>query len=158
MKISIYFFLLFCIACSPITDKNRAPKVVIVNHKLKESVNNFVAELVNNGEKDKSITIFIEKTGDTTFIAIVNSLPDIKMAKINGMLNLNGYSIYLTGTLLENLYKVQSEKFYKIDDILLNKRVTKISDIKFSEPLQWDIAFVGDSLIPSRSAKRAWPR
>jgi hypothetical protein len=140
-------FLLCCLACSPTSYKDSVPQIVVVNQKLMGYVKSFVEQLTKKHEKQKSITIYLQKAGDTTFITIVNSMPDIELTKINGMLNVNGYHLYFTGVLLENFYKVSPGKVYEVDKNIFDRRTTKLSNIKFSEPLQCDMAFVRDSLI-----------
>lgn len=154
MKNFIFFFLLCCLACSPTPDKDRVPQIVIVNHKLKGYVKSFVKQLKDKGEKEKSIMVYLQKAGDTTFITIVNSPPDITMIKINGMLDVNEYHIYFTGVLLENFYKADAGKTYELDKKVFNRGTTKLSDVMYSEPLQRIIAFVGDSLINQHLTSR----
>lgn len=147
MRICIFFIGLFCLSCNLLPRKDKAPSIHIVNPELKEFTNRFLDSLIAKYEKEKNITIYIEKMGDTTAISAINSLPDPDMAKINGMLNLRGFYIYMTGLQLEKFYRFQPGEFHVLDKAILNRHETEISSVKFSEPLVWNIYFINDSVI-----------
>lgn len=147
MRIWIFFIGLLCFSCNLLPKKDKVPLVLITNTELKDFTNKFVESLISKGKKEKDITIYIKMIGDTAAVSIINSLPDLDMVKINGMLSLKGFCIYMTGVPLETFYQSQREEVHVPDKAILGRHKDKISDIKFSEPLVWYMSFVNDSLI-----------
>ncbi|SES29567.1 hypothetical protein SAMN04488023_1609 [Pedobacter rhizosphaerae] len=68
------------------------------------------------------------------------------MIGIKGMLNIQRHNVYLTGNSIKSFYKLQPKRFYKLDLGKFNNYKDKVSDLKYSEPLEWNLVFVRGSL------------
>jgi hypothetical protein len=153
MRNWIFFIGLLCLSCNILPKEDKVPLVLFVNPELKEFTSRFVERLISKDVKEKYITIYIEMIGDTAAISIINSLPDPDMVKINGILSLKGFCVYMTGVPLETFYLAQGEEVHVVDKAILDRNKNKISDVKFSEPLVWYVSFINDSLIKCDTPK-----
>jgi hypothetical protein len=136
---------MLCIACKQSSDE--VPGFIIINEELSTHVKGFVKQLISKGGKEKGVVIHLDKAGDTTFIAIVNSTPDLQMTGIKGMVDLQGYNIYITGESIDSFFKLQPERYYQLNLAKFKNRKNTIYEAKFSEPLQWNLVLIRDSLI-----------
>lgn len=153
MRIWIFFIGLLCFSCHLLPKKDKVVSVLVTNMELRDFTNRFVESLISKGEQEKNITIYIKKIGDTTAISIINSLPDPDMVKINGMLSLKGFCIYVTGVPFDTFYRAQGEEVHVPGKAILDPHKDKISDVKFSEPLVWYMYFINGSLIKCDTPK-----
>ena len=121
----------------------------ITNGQLKQIIIGFVDFLLHSNEEERTITISFKQNQDTIALAIVNSYPDLSLAKINGIAVINGYRICLVGTYPEeNFYKVNRMINIPEDIVAVNKSYEHpehIRDIK--EPSVWFLYFKKGNLV-----------
>lgn len=142
----IFAFFIFVMSGCIGSSKKEIPLANVRNPTFVQALNEYVRNI--DIKKNNNITVSIEKTADTTFVSLINSLPDTRDAKLNGFLEFNKCNLYFIGSYpATNIYYIEEKtKAILIEDV----KGKDLSRLRHVEPLFWELYFIGDSLVKSR--------
>jgi len=137
------YFLIFFLFYGCNDQKAEQASVEFTNKLLKQAILGYINFSSAFKDENKIITVSFMQTHDTVSLGIVNSYPDLKLAKFNGLTVLNGYRICLVGDYPQNeFYKVKGKGEAPQDIVNINKQYQDLKKVPYSKELEpWYLLF-----------------